>query len=359
MKRIIKWLLVCLVLGTAWDAPAAPEEDIIVCMKFYRGEREKVNRPYNSITACYLKETGPEPVFSDSAIAQEKKTLKRVFNLTDVRLKSVAFLALGTDAGARQAEVNLPDGHDVKGRLTLTDIEKGLFRIQVFDDSRRGAALLDTGAVMPRGQKAVLGFEDSAGHIYFLSFQWQMEVERRNRLVYRVEPEYPAGALKQKIQGKVVLKAETDPQGSVVKVTVVEDHPVFVHPARAALMQWKYEPYVIDGKKVPAVFTVAFDFQLRRDSEEIEPGLFKPRLLHRVTPAYPQTALKARLRGTVKVKVEIGADGHVIDARVIMGHPILNGPALRAVRQWKYEPYELPADGKTVKVDETIRFDLE
>ena len=123
-------------------------------------------------------------------------------------------------------------------------------------------------------------------------------------------------------------------------------------------MQWKYEPYVIDGQAAPVAFTVAFNFQLREGSDDKGAGRLKPRLLHRVNPAYPAAALKAMLKGTVVVEVEIGPDGSVIDARVLRGHPLLNGPALKAVRQWKYEPNEALTDGKTVKVTETIRFEL-
>jgi TonB family protein len=360
MKNMVKLLMltICLVFGGTFASLTASEEDILVSLRFYRGVREAVEAPENFVSAHYLKKNETEPAFSGEAILQEMKTLKRVFNLTNVRLKSAAYMALGTDPEAQQAEVNLANGREVKGRLTLIDRKKGLFRVEVLDGSRRGPALLDTEAVMPKGQKAVLGFEDSAGKIYFLSFQWEMEIPQRNRLTYRVEPEYPTKALEERLQGTVVLKAETDRQGNVVHVMVVEDHPIFTQSAKAALMQWKYEPYVIDGQATPVAFTVAFDFQLRQGSVDKGSGRLKPWLLHRVNPAYPNTALKAMLKGTVVVEVEIGPDGSVINARVLRGHPLLNGAALRAVRQWKYEPNEALAGGKTVKVTETIRFEL-
>lgn len=70
--------------------------------------------------------------------------------------------------------------------------------------------------------------------------------------LYRVEPRYPAKALKRKIQGYVILKFNIDPTGKPVEIEVVEANPnrVFEREAKRALLKWKYQPKTEGGKAV-------------------------------------------------------------------------------------------------------------
>jgi len=54
-------------------------------------------------------------------------------------------------------------------------------------------------------------------------------------------------------------------------------------------------------------------------------------------PEYPKMARKLNLRGVAKIQVIIAANGHVVDAKVVGGHPILANAALFAARNWKFE----------------------
>jgi len=53
---------------------------------------------------------------------------------------------------------------------------------------------------------------------------------------------------------------------------------------------------------------------------------------------YPAIAAKMNLHGTVKVKIWITPDGTVRRLEYIGGHPLLAESALKAVKNWKYEP---------------------
>ncbi len=74
-----------------------------------------------------------------------------------------------------------------------------------------------------------------------------------------------------------------------------------------------------------------------RLAKDAEPGA----LLRRVEPEYSRAALNARVQGTVRLRILIGTDGHVLNAWLVSGHPLLYGPAYRAVRQWRYEPLRI------------------
>lgn len=70
------------------------------------------------------------------------------------------------------------------------------------------------------------------------------------------------------------------------------------------------------------------------------------KLIRRVMPKYPATALLARREGQVVLRLTVGADGLVKDTQVISGHRDLAQAAADAVKEWRYEPYRL--DGKAV-----------
>src|SRR5260370_18407209 len=70
-------------------------------------------------------------------------------------------------------------------------------------------------------------------------------------------------------------------------------------------------------------------------------GLKAPRQIHSVDPDYPELARQVHLSGTVIVDAVIDEPGNVVQARVVSGHPLLVGAALKAVLQWKYEPTSL------------------
>ena len=57
-----------------------------------------------------------------------------------------------------------------------------------------------------------------------------------------------------------------------------------------------------------------------------------------VQPIVPEMAKLMRLKGTVRLELEIGADGMVKNTRALGGHPVLIQCAEEAVKKWRYEP---------------------
>ena len=70
--------------------------------------------------------------------------------------------------------------------------------------------------------------------------------------------------------------------------------------------------------------------------------------IYRVEPRYPQTAIIARISGSVELEGIIATDGRIRDLHALSGNPVLVPAALEAVRQWVYEPTLL--NGKPVEV---------
>ena len=77
-----------------------------------------------------------------------------------------------------------------------------------------------------------------------------------------VEPMYPPLAREAKIQGDVVLHAIIDTTGRVTRLRVLSGHPVLAISALDAVKQWKYRPYMLEGKAVPVDTTIMVRFHL-------------------------------------------------------------------------------------------------
>jgi protein TonB len=77
-----------------------------------------------------------------------------------------------------------------------------------------------------------------------------------------------------------------------------------------------------------------------------------------VAPAYPRMAIEARIEGVVILEATIGVDGSVLNLRVLRSLPLLEQPAIDAVRQWQFTPTLLNGVPVPVIMTVTVRFTL-
>ncbi len=79
-------------------------------------------------------------------------------------------------------------------------------------------------------------------------------------------------------------------------------------------------------------------------------GATKPRAVYSPSPPYTDQARKAKIDGTVQLKVTVAANGDVDDVRVVKGLDRgLDEQAVETVRTWKFNPGTM--DGAPVKSD--------
>jgi protein TonB len=83
----------------------------------------------------------------------------------------------------------------------------------------------------------------------------------QKRLVTSVAPKYPADARSAAAEGTLVLKAVIDETGKVDGLRLVEGNAALAPAAMQAVKQWRYRPYVRDGKSRPFQTIVIVDFQ--------------------------------------------------------------------------------------------------
>ncbi len=81
-------------------------------------------------------------------------------------------------------------------------------------------------------------------------------------------------------------------------------------------------------------------------------NVLSSKLASRVEPVYPDLARRARLQGTVILRITVDTAGRVAEARVVSGHPLLSTAAVEAVKKWRYTPVVL--NGRPVKTEGTV-----
>jgi len=83
------------------------------------------------------------------------------------------------------------------------------------------------------------------------------------RKTFSVNPEYSPLARQAHVAGVVVVDAIIDEQGNVVQAHALSGPPLLIAPALKAVLQWKYEPTVLNGQPVSVELEVQVIFAPR------------------------------------------------------------------------------------------------
>jgi protein TonB len=84
----------------------------------------------------------------------------------------------------------------------------------------------------------------------------------RGLLIQKMEPQYPPLARAARVQGEVLLSAIIDANGQITNFQLVSGHPMLVPAAIAAVKQWRYKPYLLNGQPVEVETTITVIFSL-------------------------------------------------------------------------------------------------
>jgi len=396
-------------------------------LRAMEGLREGAGDPARAVTASYVGSMTTIGYLSETEVSREQEQIRKTFNLKEVRLLTEADLVWAEGRAGKTSHTFRMNGWEYVVKVTTGGETRWQpFGIEVFETTEKGtASLLDTGFSLPAeaNMPIVFGFENSQGRPFFVclhavslklgqtgsdaealekkrlaEFEKDAtpvrEGESAPKLIKSVTPVYPEEARKKGIQGVVILEAKIDESGRVADIMVLRSVPELDEAAIDAVRQWIYEPLVIKGKAMKAVFTLTVKFALDKDKakgvaggvegsveggtaagvqkEEIERKIKEfdkgavpckgdiqpPKLIKVVDPVYPEEARKQGLEGLVILSVKTDEEGRVIDALVLRSVPGLDEAAIMAVKQWVYEPLVL--EGKAVKAlfTVTVRFKL-
>jgi TonB family protein len=142
------------------------------------------------------------------------------------------------------------------------------------------------------------------------------------------------------------------------------DRPMFqmsLKPAKGKAMPCDLNGYFVhvDGsfRFIPA------EVMMRLPNERpvrihLDMNVMKSKLITRVDPRYPEEAIRKHIGGKVAVRLELGRDGRIQEAKAISGDPILSQAFLDAVRQWQFLPTQLDGDPVEVELDVEMVFEM-
>ncbi|MFZ3210773.1 MAG: energy transducer TonB, partial [Terriglobales bacterium] len=80
-------------------------------------------------------------------------------------------------------------------------------------------------------------------------------------LISRVNPQYPPVARAARVQGAVVMHAVIGTDGTIQQLRIISGNPLLVNAAMEAAKQWRYRPYLLDGKPVEGETDISINFK--------------------------------------------------------------------------------------------------
>jgi TonB family protein len=192
------------------------------------------------------------------------------------------------------------------------------------------------------------------------------------------KPGYPAEARNAGLVGTVAVRVILGPDGDVVSARAIAGPDGLRAPTVKAVQGWEFarteSPDTLSGILI-FQFAAGEDYAtivgVREQELAVAPGAVatprpveapkpapasKPapppqpavqriadltsRATRRVPPEYPAAARRAYVEGLVVVEVEVDERGRVVGARALSGNAMLRDAAVRAAREWTFEPAE-------------------
>jgi periplasmic protein TonB len=229
----------------------------------YRVLRESVEAYF------YKNQTGALPVGAAGSDAQQDAYFSRDAGASSSSNSNGQTPALGvvaTESTLTESRVPLPKAADFPLPVpVLEHQEVAPVRVQraAIPDSMKNSPPIAGPVVVtvnpaqmmpvsaPQVQPAVQQFSEPVA---------MSEDAARALLVHTVNPVYPPEALAQKLHGTVVLEAQVGRDGSIDDLKIVRGNFVLGRAAFAAVKQWKFQPYTLNGHAVATQTTITINF---------------------------------------------------------------------------------------------------
>jgi len=183
---------------------------------------------------------------------------------------------------------------------------------------------------------------------------------------------YPKAAQDANTQGYVVLKITVNENGDVETTNSISGEAQLASAAAESAKQWKFQQVVKEGKPVKASTRLVFRFAITdgKCTSGVRQATVTTPVEHNVTvpqkemqeflckKVSPGPSIIPRLHGDVVMSATVGKDGTIEGLHILSsGSPVLNRPAIDAVKQWRYRPYTV--SGEPVEVETTIKVSID
>jgi protein TonB len=94
-----------------------------------------------------------------------------------------------------------------------------------------------------------------------------IQIARELTPLVRIPPEYPMSARGKRVEGYVILRFTVTESGSVANPEVLRSDPpgIFDRAASRAVLRWKYQPQIVDGRPTSVVSFTRINFEMAED----------------------------------------------------------------------------------------------
>lgn len=163
--------------------------------------------------------------------------------------------------------------------------------------------------------------------------------EATRLLVNQAKPDYPPVAHDNYIQGQVQMELMVGEDGRVRKAHVLHGHPLLAASALKSVRNWVYRPFVTPAGPAPFSTLVKVVFDLNQKEHTELPATPERDLEQRIKlPEVVQQPTAALGSSSVRLRVLVGEDGHVIDSTLVSGPVSMLTTAQNNLAQWKFQP---------------------
>jgi len=196
----------------------------------------------------------------------------------------------------------------------------------------------------------------------------QMTEDLKPTILYREYAKYSDEALKNGLEGTVILEVVFAADGNMKDLKVYSGLPDgLTESAIAAAQKFRFEPATREGKPVSVRGKLELEFKLpksagpapakKRESETVYAmsATLRPTITYRENAGYTQEASERNIYGTVILTVVFRADRKLGAIKVKSGLPYgLTESAITAARALRFDP--ALKDGKPVSVRGNLEF---
>jgi len=211
----------------------------------------------------YMNQTGALPVGSAGSDAQQDAYFSRA---PSSNAQTPALGVVATESTLIETRIPLPKASDFPLPVPVFEHQEvAPIRVQraAIPESMRNSPPIAGPVVVtvnpaqmmpvsaPQPQPAVQQFSEPVA---------VSEEAARALLVHTVDPVYPPEGLAQKLHGAVILQALIGRDGNVEDLKIVRGYFILGRAAIAAVKQWRFQPYILNGHAASTQTTITINF---------------------------------------------------------------------------------------------------
>lgn len=258
VREVVAVLLVATTIFTIWRSRDA--------LQYLAKNPEGTSRVLReSVSALfYMNQSGATPVSSAGSDAQQDAYFSR--NSQASTAQSPALKVAATESTMAETHIPLPKAYDFP--LTVPEFEHHeelpVQRARVaIPESMRNSPPIARPMVVSVNPALLPVSAPQSQPATTQSFNEPVAISEdaaRALLVHSVDPTYPPEGLAQKLHGPVVLQASIDRDGAVQDLKIVRGYFILGRSAIAAVKQWRFRPYTLNGHAVSTQTSITVNF---------------------------------------------------------------------------------------------------